>query len=42
MGTKGAVVCTDCDGAGEITGTPIQNGLALATVCSACNGKGVR
>ncbi|MEV4081555.1 hypothetical protein ACGFJC_13000 [Nonomuraea fuscirosea] len=33
-------VCLDCDGSGQIVGTPTGNGLALAAECPTCNGTG--
>jgi DnaJ-class molecular chaperone len=35
-------VCLDCNGTGEIVGTPGSNGLALAAQCPTCNGTGKR
>jgi DnaJ-class molecular chaperone len=32
--------CPDCGGAGQITGTPVANGLALCAVCPTCDGTG--
>ncbi|GAA3180607.1 hypothetical protein GCM10010486_55850 [Nonomuraea roseoviolacea subsp. carminata] len=35
-----AGICPDCNGAGELTGTPAGNGLALSATCPTCNGTG--
>lgn len=35
-------VCTDCGGSGQVTGTPANNGLALAAECPTCSGTGRR
>lgn len=33
-------MCQDCEGSGQITGTPASNGLALAATCPSCHGTG--
>lgn len=35
-------VCGDCQGSGQITGTPGANGLAMTADCPSCNGSGRR
>jgi DnaJ-class molecular chaperone len=40
--SRAAVACTDCNGTGEIPGRAGENGIALAGVCPACDGQGVR
>ncbi|WP_153262170.1 hypothetical protein [Nonomuraea phyllanthi] len=38
--TSRKAVCLDCNGSGQIVGTPAANGLALAAQCPSCNGTG--
>ncbi|MEU7004474.1 hypothetical protein [Nonomuraea sp. NPDC046570] len=40
MSQTGRGTCPDCDGNGQITGTPAANGLALAATCPTCDGTG--
>ncbi|MEV0236116.1 hypothetical protein [Nonomuraea sp. NPDC050786] len=38
--TSRKATCLDCNGTGQIVGTPAANGLALAAQCPTCDGTG--